>query len=225
MEYCERGSLDKWIQDRHALEAQEVLKIGSDVLGALHYLRELRIIHRDVKPSNILLFPDRALLCDFGLATTLKKGKIGCMERLGTPHFVAPEMFLQESYTSKVDVWALGVSLLVALGTLEIQSSWDIAEIDMINQPTTNATDKWVRWQKQIMKTSSKAEVPAEIRSMLVSRPIDRPTAGQLWEELKEKLKRRSSKYLPEKEGWRPLAPSVHPPGLRLVEYPPLTYG
>jgi eukaryotic-like serine/threonine-protein kinase len=91
-------------------------KIGLQVLDALRAAHVAGIIHRDVKPSNILLESDRIVLTDFGIAaldgdaTITESGLI-----LGTPAFMAPEQARGFRATEKSDMWSLGATLYAAV--------------------------------------------------------------------------------------------------------------
>ncbi|KAK5981141.1 Serine/threonine-protein kinase zyg-8 [Trichostrongylus colubriformis] len=81
--------------------------------SALAYLHCRKIVHRDVKPENLLLdSKKRVQLCDFGLACTV----LGPLYRVcGTPTYCAPEILKETGYGFAVDVWSLGVLLHVML--------------------------------------------------------------------------------------------------------------
>ncbi|XP_063707569.1 ovarian-specific serine/threonine-protein kinase Lok-like [Culicoides brevitarsis] len=90
------------------------------IADAIKYLHRKKISHRDIKPENILLKTDEAFtltkLTDFGLSKWVHSGT--CLRSLlGTPNFTAPEILDKEIpvYTSKVDVWSLGVTLFAML--------------------------------------------------------------------------------------------------------------
>ncbi|KAA0183507.1 Dual specificity mitogen-activated protein kinase kinase mek-2 [Fasciolopsis buskii] len=112
MEYMNGGSLD--IVLRHAGRIPEpiVAKILYSVLKGLLYLRQaLRIIHRDVKPSNILVKRNGEVkLCDFGVSGHLTDSMANSF--VGTRSYMAPERLTGEQYNILSDVWSVGLSLV-----------------------------------------------------------------------------------------------------------------
>jgi len=89
----------------------DAVRIGRAVASALDFAHQRGVIHRDVKPSNIMLDGDgRIVLMDFGLALDVQQGTMG--EVLGTPHYVAPEQAQDSAQTvPQSDLYALGVIL------------------------------------------------------------------------------------------------------------------
>ena len=86
-------------------------KILRPLCSAVAYLHELGVVHRDVKPENILIGED-VVLCDFGLSALVRPGQ-RLTASVGTPQYVAPEIVLQSAYDYKVDTWAIGVVLFL----------------------------------------------------------------------------------------------------------------
>lgn len=100
------------------IESALVKSIGVQVAHALAYAHGCGIVHRDVKPGNVLLCGDgRALLADFGIArlvgSTEHHTRAG--DAIGSPAYLAPEQVAGEELTPAVDVYALGLVLLEAL--------------------------------------------------------------------------------------------------------------
>jgi serine/threonine protein kinase len=89
----------------------ERLADASAAISGLAAIHEAGIVHRDVKPDNMLRMEDgRLVLSDFGLATDLPTAAAVTI-MVGTPHYMAPEIRAGEPATARSDVWALGVAL------------------------------------------------------------------------------------------------------------------
>ena len=93
------------------LTEKEVIKLGCDLAMALIYCRKLNIIHRDVKPENILVsrFGDFKL-GDFGIARE-QAHTMSNMSKKGTYSYMAPEIYKGEKYDSSIDIYSLGIVL------------------------------------------------------------------------------------------------------------------
>lgn len=115
MEYIDGqdlGTLMKQYTEQNALiPYQDVLRIGAAVARALDYAHKRGVIHRDVKPSNVMLDHEgRIILTDFGLAMDVQQGSLG--EVVGSPHYTAPEQARRSSdAVPQSDLYSLGVML------------------------------------------------------------------------------------------------------------------
>jgi hypothetical protein len=118
MEYLKARSLFQVIKSDGPLPPRRVAEIGLAVLSALQAAHAVGIIHRDVKPGNVLLTDDgRVALTDFGLATFT--GSEGDVTRpgliLGSVQYVAPERARDGTSSRESDLWALGATLYAAV--------------------------------------------------------------------------------------------------------------
>lgn len=71
-------------------------------------LNKYNLIHRDLKPENILVKEKTIKICDFGL-TVYSSQNSPCSEYCGTPMYMSPEISSEKPYTSKTDIWSIGV--------------------------------------------------------------------------------------------------------------------
>lgn len=111
MEYAQ-GELYDILEDDKQLPAKEVQKIAKQLIQALHYLHSNRIIHRDMKPQNILIGQNGAVkLADFGFARSMSYNTIVLTSIKGTPLYMAPELVQERAYDNRVDLWSLGCIL------------------------------------------------------------------------------------------------------------------
>ena len=111
MEYVNE-SLNDYIKTRNKLTEHSYAKIIYQVASGLKYLHEFGIIHRDIKPDNILMDSSdvevKAKIADFGLSKILSPRE-NTSEGFGTIVFIAPEILLRKPYNNSVDIWSLGV--------------------------------------------------------------------------------------------------------------------
>ncbi|HXW45766.1 MAG TPA: protein kinase [Streptosporangiaceae bacterium] len=117
MELVDARSLDRVITEQGPLPPAEAAELGSCLVSALATAHSCGVLHRDVKPSNVLVTPDgRAILTDFGIATfaeDLRLTQAGMV--VGTPGFTAPERIRGDVATPASDLWSLGATLYAAV--------------------------------------------------------------------------------------------------------------
>ncbi|WP_189745282.1 bifunctional serine/threonine-protein kinase/ABC transporter substrate-binding protein [Streptomyces nojiriensis] len=117
MELIRGQSLADEIRSRGRLPVRRVAEIGAALLGALAEAHGARIVHRDIKPDNVLLAKDRVVLTDFGIAhladATTKLSRSGIV--IGTPQYMPPEQLEGKRATPANDLWALGATLYHAV--------------------------------------------------------------------------------------------------------------
>jgi len=116
MELVDKGSLDDLMTLQGRIAEAQVLEIGLQVAQGLRAAYRVGLIHRDVKPGNIL-FADAhtAKIVDFGLALPLEQAKEGEAEIWGTPYYVAPEKLNHEPEDFRSDIYSLGGTLFHAV--------------------------------------------------------------------------------------------------------------
>ncbi|GLI63648.1 hypothetical protein VaNZ11_006646 [Volvox africanus] len=107
-----QGELFEILEDDQNLPEDVVRGIAKQLVRALHYLHSNRIIHRDMKPQNILIGSNGVVkLCDFGFARAMSCNTMVLTSIKGTPLYMAPELVQEQPYNHTVDLWSLGVIL------------------------------------------------------------------------------------------------------------------
>ncbi|MFG2050366.1 protein kinase [Micromonospora sp. NPDC048935] len=118
MEYVPSRTLQDLVDAEGPLEPAHAARIGLAILDALRAAHTAGVLHRDIKPQNVLVAHDgRVMLTDFGLATfdggdgvTTRPGMV-----LGSPQYVAPERAAEGASTVAADLWSLGATLHAAV--------------------------------------------------------------------------------------------------------------
>ncbi|OLT18224.1 hypothetical protein BJF79_17315 [Actinomadura sp. CNU-125] len=116
MQLVRAKSLDAIVKGEGPLPPARVAAIGLDLLDALRTAHAAGVVHRDVKPGNVLLPPNRAVLTDFGIATVAGDETItqtGAI--IGSPAYLAPEQARRQKASPASDLWSLGATLYAAV--------------------------------------------------------------------------------------------------------------
>ena len=113
MEYVEGEGLDALLERERKVRPERVLELGAQVCSALHYAHGKGVVHRDVKPGNLLLRTDGVLkVADFGIARPAHGTQLTeAGSILGTAAYLAPEQVRGEESSPRSDIYSLGVVL------------------------------------------------------------------------------------------------------------------
>ncbi|XP_053925764.1 serine/threonine-protein kinase 36 isoform X7 [Cuculus canorus] len=110
-DYAE-GELFQMLEDDGSLPEDQVQTIAAQLVSALYYLHSHRILHRDMKPQNILLGKDGVVkLCDFGFARAMSIHTMVLTSIKGTPLYMSPELVEERPYDHTADLWSVGCIL------------------------------------------------------------------------------------------------------------------
>ena len=117
MELVDGGSLKELLDREGALDPARVARIGDSLLRAVHHANEVGVLHRDIKPGNIMMASDdRVVLTDFGIATIEGGPSITRTGALvGSPEYMAPERLEGGEAEHRNDLWSIGVTLYAAV--------------------------------------------------------------------------------------------------------------
>lgn len=199
MQYLPQGTLAQYIQKKGALALSEALPIIKQIASGLEYAHSQNIVHRDVKPSNILFDPHgNAVLTDFGLVKELQSSRDDSTTKtVGTLAYIAPEIWDRKPVTPATDVYALACIVFEML-TGEILFKGD-SEAEIMRRHFAERDETHpLRWSPHI---------PQSIMSVLFKaldiKPEERySTVSQFWAALSDAAeyaypKSQSEQYAP----------------------------
>ena len=132
-EYAPDGSLKKWLKahNEKAPTIESALKMIDGILAGLEHLHSKGVIHRDLKPDNILLQAETPRIADFGIARLIKANS-SSTSSAGTPSYMAPECF-HGIRSVQSDIWAVGIIFhLLLTGKLPFPQSDQISVMNAI---------------------------------------------------------------------------------------------
>ncbi|MGI5456937.1 serine/threonine-protein kinase [Streptomyces sp. CA-249302] len=168
--YAAGPSLAAAVTDRGALPLHSVRALGAGLAEALAAVHELGLVHRDVKPSNVLLTLDGPLLIDFGIAraTDGTASLTSTGVSVGSPGYMSPEQILGKGATGAADVFSLGAVLAYAA----------TGEPPFPGDSSAALLYKVVHEQPELGAMSG--ELREVVEGCLAKEPADRPTPGEV---------------------------------------------
>ncbi|CAI5475243.1 unnamed protein product [Closterium sp. Yama58-4] len=177
MELCKGGDLFDRIKQRSRYEEKPAAAVLQQLAGVLQACHSLGVMHRDVKPENLLLCSptdDVAVkVTDFGIAASIKSGA-KLTEFIGSHMYMAPEV-VNKSYSAEADVWSAGVVLYVLLaGVPPFWASTESGVLDaIVSKPLNFSFPPWPSISK---------EAKGLIKEMLKKDPAERITLDAVLE-------------------------------------------
>jgi serine/threonine protein kinase len=166
------GSVGEQLAEDGRLEEPAVRRIMSDVCAALSFAEQNRLVHRDVKPDNILYTEDGAYkLADLGIAAPIADDGLARQERIfGSPHYVAPEQARGGTIDGRADLYALGATVYHLLAGKPVFSgpTRDIIQ-GHLSRPAPDVREAAPEVSQGLAKLVAK---------LLGKRPTDRPASA-----------------------------------------------
>lgn len=130
MEYVEGASADIWVSKHGTLGLRRATELLAQAADALHAAHAANVIHRDVKPENLLLRHDGTIkLGDFGMAMDVARERQGSADRAGTPYYTAPEIWRGGRASVASDIYALGATYYYLLMARPPYMAHDLKEL------------------------------------------------------------------------------------------------
>lgn len=171
MEFIDGESLAQVLSREKRIAPGEAARLVGQVAGALALAHKDEIIHRDIKPGNIMIDSDgQARLADFGIARVVRESSLTHTgELIGTVAFMAPECARGEPATAASDVWSLGATFYAAVaGHPPHEPDGALNVLQLIHRLTT----------VEVTSAPAAADYEPLVLRMLASDPAARPTAA-----------------------------------------------
>ncbi|WJV46732.1 serine/threonine-protein kinase [Streptomyces flavofungini] len=188
MEFVQGRSLGAALRDEGTLGARDAARVGLEVLGALEAAHAAGVLHRDVKPDNVMIGRhDRVVLTDFGIAQI--EGETNLTDTggfVGSPEFIAPERVLGQRPGPASDLWSLGVVLYAAT-----------EGVSPFRRNNTPATLQSVLNATPAAPASAQGPLAEAISGLLHKEPAHRPSAARVRALLEEAVKPPQPPQLP----------------------------
>ncbi|KAA8490630.1 Secretory immunoglobulin A-binding protein EsiB [Porphyridium purpureum] len=191
LEYAPKGSLEKYMFASNImtlLPKDTLLIIFREVLEGLKYLHASKIVHRDIKPQNILLMDDwTPKISDFGLAT-VKNSRAFAKSTVGTSQYMAPEVIRGDQYDRSCDVWSYGVMLFeMILGEAMFESDCTMVQILRIIEDPLRGVP-WDRLKRSEYARQWPSWVVNMAHACLQPEPRRRATVSDVWLEFYDRM-------------------------------------
>ena len=193
MEYADRGDLyQKIVQFKKIgclIEETDVWRIFIQMVRGLKALHDLKILHRDLKSANIFLFSDgSAKIGDCNVSKVVYKG-LGYTQT-GTPYYASPEVWNDDPYDNKSDIWSLGC---VTYEMLTLHPPFRAEDMEGLYQ-------KVIKGQFGRINPRYSDDIYEMIKYLLKVNPVDRPNCGEI---LKHPLVLKRIEFFKEQEGFK----------------------
>ncbi|RUA08365.1 MAG: hypothetical protein DSY81_09695 [Bacillota bacterium] len=192
MELVAGGSVEKVIDEGGAISVDQAMRIARDAATGLEYAEKQGVVHRDIKPGNLMIATNGAVkIGDLGIARTTDESGVASQQDgvSGSPHYIAPEQARGEAIDQRADIYSLGATLFHCLAGRTPYRGAGAREVILKHIQSKSAPDL----------SEMAPEVPAEVcelvARMMSPDPSGRPAnARVLGEELDQLLIRHGSR-------------------------------
>ena len=219
-EYAKLGDLQNFLRNRRIrnspLSEEAIWRFFLQILQGLTVLHSSGVVHRDLKSANVLMSaPDLLKIGDLGIATVLHSHQLA-RTQIGTPLYLAPEVWKRCAYDQKCDMWSLGV-LLYEMMTFSFP----------FNGRNTDELARRVCTGCYNIPTKYSLELTSILRRLLMVNPRQRPSAQDLMnmESVKSHMHLLNQFQIPESQSARLLETIKVPRNVREVCLPSALYG
>ncbi len=143
MEYVQGRGLRDFLARQERFGLQDVMSIMSRLLDALEYAHEHGVVHRDIKPQNIIMTPDGHLkLADFGIARIDRSNLTQVGSIMGTPAYMSPEQYAGQQVDRRTDIFSCGVVLYELLtGVKPFEGPTETVGYKICHEPHRNPSE------------------------------------------------------------------------------------
>src|SRR5258706_56608 len=180
-EYVEGNSLREYLSNGSPFDEHDSISIMAQLLDALQFAHDHAVWHRDIKPANILVMSSgRIKLTDFGIARIESADRTKTNVIMGTPGYIAPEMYLSGQIDQRVDIFSAGVlfyNLLSGQAPFRGRSEavmYDVCYHDPVPPSTIDPNRRWPKYDAIVAralqkKPENRYQSPAAFRAAILA--------------------------------------------------------
>ena len=194
MEYADDGDLYQKIcqykKMNLLMEESDIWRVFIQMVKGLKILHDLKILHRDLKSANILLFSDGTAKIGDCNVSKIYYGDRGLgYTQTGTPYYASPEVWSEAPYDQKSDIWSLGI---ITYEMLTLHPPFKAANMEALYK-------KIIKGQYNKINSKYSRDIADIVRNLLMVDPDDRPTCGEI---LKNDMVKERIDFFRDREGF-----------------------
>lgn len=181
LEFCNGGSLKDYLKKKGGfLSEKEAIIFFKELCEAFKSMELQHIVHRDMKPENVLINNDQVKISDFGFSRIIEEGDPNYYSRLGTPLYMPPQILRGEKYSAKCDVWSVGILLFYMLyGFHPFIPKGEESKIGSLQQLLKNIDMKDIYFPEKPIRSQ---KVKTLLKNMLGKKEEDRCSWAEIFE-------------------------------------------